>query len=509
MARASWTFLTAGVLLAGCGRFTAQDELAADPQITEIAYGDYLIGEPIRYQNLTVFPVSSREPRTEDRFITLDEGLKAGTVEIRELGGGAPNPASANGAPNPAHPATRQPAPAAPTPPPPPAANVRPQVRAGAQEGNARYAPRDEPQGQAPATQAPPAQVAPAQGRAGQGQAGQGQAGQQEEGGQAPTSRLNAQRQLPSQLEGEQQQAEQSPGRSAPDVNQVLVINRSGKPLYLTPGDVMIGGQQDRVIGQEIVVEATSQPTMVPVFCVEQGRWADRDVAQNVRYLANAQSHDMEKLSQEELKKLAEEANEGKFVKGAGVVTKDVRLAVQAAQGDANQQGKVWDEVSKANGKNGAQSASRAFTANYGEKEIAEKLTPYLAELQQPVADSRNVIGVIVAVNGKPHSIDVFESTPLFQKLWPKLLKSYALDALGHSQEAEAQKTCEAAAACDFLKQASEAKVAKEGEKAGVSLTHREDDAVACFTVAKPALPMAGDAAPAKAAPIHLNALSK
>jgi hypothetical protein len=286
-------------------------------------------------------------------------------------------------------------------------------------------------------------------------------------------------------------------------VNQVVVVNRSSKPLYLTPGDVMIGGQQDRVIGQEYVVEATGKATTVPVFCVEHGRWARRDVTENANYLANVQARDPEKLSGEELKKLAEEANSGKFVKGAGVVTKDVRLAVQGAM----DQSKVWEEVGKANASSGAQTASGAFTANYGEKEVAEKLNPYLDKLQGPVAESRHVIGVIVAINGKPHSIDVFESTPLFQKLWPKLLKSYALDALGNSQAAEAEKTCDATAAVDFLKQASEAKVASQADKAGVSLTHRENDAVACFSVCKPVAN--GEAAPAKAAPIHLNALSK
>ncbi len=460
MARATCTFLAAGLLLAGCGR-SAQDE---DPGIVGVAYGDYVIGEPIRYENLTVFPVSSPEPRTEDRYITLDEGLKAGTVEIRELGGGSANPAANVNAPQ--------------APPPPPGAEARPQGQAGAPANQAsqtqdRAPPPPPPQPPAPQPPPPPQQTE------GPGQSGVGQ-----------------------------QQAEAS-SDSGPSVNQVLVVNRSGKPLYLTPGDVMIGGQQDRVIGQEIVIEATGKPTTVPVFCVEHGRWADRDVEQNVRYLANAQSHDMEKLSPEELKKLAQEANEGKFVKGAGVVTKDVRLAVQAAQGEAAQQGRVWEEVSKANNKSGAQSSSDAFTANYGEKEIAEKLGPYLSELQTPVAESRNVIGVIVAVNGKPHSIDVFESTPLFQKLWPKLLKSYALDALGHSKEEQAEKTCDAAAAVEFLKQASEANVASQKDKAGVCLTHRENDAVACFTVAKPAA-APGDAAPAaKEAPIHLNALSK
>ena len=46
--------------------------------------GDLVIGEPIRHGNLTIFPISSRAPRTESRFITLDEGLKAGTVKIME-----------------------------------------------------------------------------------------------------------------------------------------------------------------------------------------------------------------------------------------------------------------------------------------------------------------------------------------------------------------------------------------------------------------------------------------
>ena len=45
---------------------------------------DLVIGEPIHFQNLTIFPVSSKRPRTSDRFITLDEGLAAGTVEIFE-----------------------------------------------------------------------------------------------------------------------------------------------------------------------------------------------------------------------------------------------------------------------------------------------------------------------------------------------------------------------------------------------------------------------------------------
>src|SRR5262245_3061960 len=46
----------------------------------------FVIGPPIRHANLTIFPLSSPVPKTEDRFITLDSGLKSGEVQIMELG---------------------------------------------------------------------------------------------------------------------------------------------------------------------------------------------------------------------------------------------------------------------------------------------------------------------------------------------------------------------------------------------------------------------------------------
>jgi hypothetical protein len=56
----------------------------AEPKGAGLA--DFVIGDPVRFQNLTVFPVASRLPRNEDRYLTLDEGLKAGTVQVFEVG---------------------------------------------------------------------------------------------------------------------------------------------------------------------------------------------------------------------------------------------------------------------------------------------------------------------------------------------------------------------------------------------------------------------------------------
>ena len=47
---------------------------------------DWRLGAPFTHNNLTVFPVLSDESTASADFITLDEGLRSGTVTITELG---------------------------------------------------------------------------------------------------------------------------------------------------------------------------------------------------------------------------------------------------------------------------------------------------------------------------------------------------------------------------------------------------------------------------------------
>jgi hypothetical protein len=240
------------------------------------------------------------------------------------------------------------------------------------------------------------------------------------------------------------------------------------------------------------------------VFCVEHGRWQQRDVAHNVNYLATLQASESQPLSRQELEKLAEDANSGKFVKSAGQVNKDIRLAVQGEMS----QPKVWEQVAALNAKNGARNESGAFTENYGGKDIAAKLDPYLEAMQQKVADQTNVVGVIVAVNGKVQSVDIFESTPLFQKLWPKLLKSYALDAVASKEGQSEAKECSVADACDFLKEVTEAKVEKTDGNASVAITRRENSRVASFSAAPaPSAPLGLGGGADK--PVHVSGFAK
>src|SRR5437867_7541623 len=56
-------------------------------------------------------------------------------------------------------------------------------------------------------------------------------------------------------------------------VNQLVLVNNSKRPLILLAGEIVTGGKQDRVIGKDRIIPAESDPVDLGVFCVEPGRW--------------------------------------------------------------------------------------------------------------------------------------------------------------------------------------------------------------------------------------------
>jgi hypothetical protein len=264
-----------------------------------------------------------------------------------------------------------------------------------------------------------------------------------------------------------------------------MVINKSGKPLYLMPGEIVVGGSQDRTIAKELIIAPDKKPVAIDVFCVEHGRWGARDSNEYESYLAEARrgaAQDSTVVIQSPagagVDDIARKANAGQFIGSVGSLNKQSRLTVQQGVG----QPRVWDEVAKANAAGGVRSSSGAFTGNYGERSVVKRLEPYLKNLQAPVAKTRNVVGVIVAVNGKVESMDVFESSPLFKKLWPKLLKSYALDAANAGTDKQAKRTASRTDAAAFLQNVAEAKSKKTESSGSLAVSHHENDRVLLFS---------------------------
>lgn len=92
-------------------------------------------------------------------------------------------------------------------------------------------------------------------------------------------------------------------------------------------------------------------------------------------------------------------------------------------------QDEVWSAVSETVTVNAAASATLTLNSVYENKRVNRKLSNYERAFGNKLMN-RNVVGVVAAVGGKIISADVFGSHSLFQAYWPKMLKSYALEAV-------------------------------------------------------------------------------
>ena len=61
--------------------------------------------------------------------------------------------------------------------------------------------------------------------------------------------------------------------RAAPTVPELVVENRGKAHVLLLAGEILVGGKQNRVLREDILLPPLSGPRPIGVYCVEQGRW--------------------------------------------------------------------------------------------------------------------------------------------------------------------------------------------------------------------------------------------
>ena len=220
--------------------------------------------------------------------------------------------------------------------------------------------------------------------------------------------------------------------RQSAEVNRLVLINNSKRPLLLLAGEIVTGGQQDRVIGKDRIVPAESDPVDLSVFCVEPGRW----VATSDHFGASGPMYG---------------SGSGSGA-GASAGTLMAQPSVRAkAMGDKDQN-QVWAEVRKQQMSVAetvaveaavapAQSAEEIrSTSSYARVMENKNVKEQVDQIAKPIEQNyqslirqlcdRNAVGVVVAVNGRIIWADIFASTELLEKYWPKLVRSYASEAV-------------------------------------------------------------------------------
>lgn len=217
---------------------------------------------------------------------------------------------------------------------------------------------------------------------------------------------------------------------SGASVNQLVLINRSKRPLLLLAGELVSGGKQDRIIGKDRIVPVGSEPLPLDVFCVEHGRWTG----------ASSQFGEAKTIvhpSVREQAAVAQNQNEvwNAVRSGTLAVPKAVpsgvggRSAIPPPPPPALSTEVIGDTIATS-------APTQSYAKIYEHSRAGASVDEFVEELRRRFdratlgLKGERVVGVVVAYGGDVAWSDIFASGELFEHYWSKLLRSYAVEAL-------------------------------------------------------------------------------
>ena len=193
---------------------------------------------------------------------------------------------------------------------------------------------------------------------------------------------------------------ELSAGGSVPELR---VVNGGATPVLILEGDELLGAKQNRTVNSSVLVAAGSE-LVLPVSCVERGRWSRRAAA----FLSGgATPH----LSLRRLK------------------SRSVHDSLRRGRGHRSDQGAVWQEVDRLASVHEAPSPTDALQDTRAG--LSRRLAPF-EDLSEKLPEGAR--GVVVALGGRPVLLEVLAGPRSFAKVFRKLLAGYALEALEHGR---------------------------------------------------------------------------
>ena len=202
-------------------------------------------------------------------------------------------------------------------------------------------------------------------------------------------------------------------------VNTLVLVNNSDKPLLLLAGEIVTGGKQDRVIAKDRIVPAGSDPIDLGVFCIEPGRWTGETASFGASNKAPAQSFMVQPSVREKAMAAKDQHEVWNSVNGA--LQQMAVVTAPSAGGPRNNVGGV-----------GNTSYARAMQDSNVTAKVDEAAAPVMKGREQVLAQLRqeHAVGVVAAVRGEIVWADIFADTDLLARYWTKLVRSYAAESL-------------------------------------------------------------------------------
>ena len=189
----------------------------------------------------------------------------------------------------------------------------------------------------------------------------------------------------------------------AGSVPELAFENSSAERILLVDGDQLIGAKQNRIVNISILVGAGKQ-IVIPVSCVEQGRW---------RYKSEQFSS----------------SNSALFARARASKMSQVSASMRTTGRHASDQGAIWAAVAEKAQTLGHVSETMAM------EDLYERRTHELGEYLRAFHTAPCQRGAVVAIDGKVAGMELFDSAAAFARYFEKFVRSYAMDAVETRKE--------------------------------------------------------------------------
>lgn len=181
-------------------------------------------------------------------------------------------------------------------------------------------------------------------------------------------------------------------------VPELAFENLADQPILLLDGEELVGAKQNRALNVTLLVLGQTR-LVIPVSCVEMGRWA----------------HTSDEFSS---------GGRALYARARASKMRQVSESLRRSGTRRSDQNAIWDDIAFKMRERSEASSTQAMADIYAGAEDR------LADYDRAFRPVPRQVGAVFAINGQIAGMELFDAPAALGAYLPKLVRSYALDAI-------------------------------------------------------------------------------
>jgi hypothetical protein len=221
----------------------------------------------------------------------------------------------------------------------------------------------------------------------------------------------------------------------------LTVDNYSERAIFVQSGTLLRGGTQDQVVTKDLILPPHATNIPLNTFCIDPFRETARDGESRTEYSTDGSLFPWPTARLTLI--------ESPFAKGATIVRRagiwwsidTLRSALSARIGEMPEPAQIptWQVVNQRALESRRSPWTTSLVLALESPALDRSLVPYLDLVTASHSNDKDVIGAVFAINGNISGVELYQTHELFRTLWPRLLRSYSVEALARSSASSAR----------------------------------------------------------------------